>query len=133
MLLIFGMRNRAHQHGPCVAATCPRCHNEVVLAYLVVTRWFTLFFVPLVPIGGRRRLLICPICSWQREVPKSSEHLAVEMIDITKQWQAHQLGDGEYAKRVEAFWSFLGTGSSAAHPSEQSPPSPPAPPAPPGS
>jgi hypothetical protein len=132
MLLIFGMRNRAHQHGQCVAASCPRCHNEVVLTYLVVTRWFTLFFVPLIPIGGRRRMLICPICSWQREVPKGSEHLALEMIDITSQWKAHQLGDAEYAKRVEAFWSFVSSDATAADPSEQSPPSPPAPPAPPG-
>ena len=72
MLLIFGMRSRSHQHGPCVAASCPRCHNEVVLIYLVVTRWFTLFFIPVIP-TSKRRLLVCPICSWNREVPKASE------------------------------------------------------------
>ena len=119
MLLIFGMRNRAHQHGPCVAASCPRCHNEVVLGYLVVTRWFTLFFVPLIPIGAKRRMLICPICSWQREVPKESEHLALEMIGITSQWTAHQLADAEYSQRVAAFWSFVSPNASAAHPSDQ--------------
>lgn len=131
MLLIFGMRNRAHQHGPCVAASCPRCHNEVVLAYLVVTRWFTLFFVPLIPIGGKRRMLICPICSWQREVPKESEHLALEMIDITSQWKAHQLADAEYSQRVDAFWSFVSANAPSA-PGSQAPTSDPAPP-PPGS
>jgi len=131
MLLIFGMRNRAHQHGPCVAASCPRCHNEVVLSYLVVTRWFTLFFVPLIPFG-RRRMLICPICSWQREVPKESEHVVLEMIDITRQWQAHQLADTEYAQRVDAFWSFLGGDVTGSQPSHE-PPTPPAPPAPPTS
>jgi hypothetical protein len=136
MLLIFGMRNRAHQHGACVAASCPRCHNEVVLTYLVVTRWFTLFFVPLIPIGGRHRMLVCPICSWRREVPKESEHLALEMIDITRQWQAHQLADAEYGKRVEAFWSFLSADATGARPSAPHPPNhqsdqPPSPPAPP--
>ena len=30
-IIIFGMRRRAKQHGGCVAASCPRCHNEVVL------------------------------------------------------------------------------------------------------
>jgi hypothetical protein len=125
MLLIFGMRNRAHEHGPCVAATCPRCHNEVVLSYLVVTRWFTLFFVPLIPFG-RRRMLICPICSWQREVPKEAEPLALEMVDITARWKAHELSDDEYARRVEAFWSF--TSRDAAHAPEP-PPSAGAPPA----
>jgi hypothetical protein len=124
MLLIFGMRNRVHEHGACVAATCPRCHNEVVLVYLVVTRWFTLFFLPVIPFG-RRRLLVCPICSWQREVPVKSEPLALEMISITGSWKAGQLDDAEYARRVDAFWSF--TGNNPAHA-----PEPPAAPPPPG-
>ncbi len=105
MLLIFGMRNRVHRHGACVAATCPRCHNEVVLEYAVVTRWFTLFFIPLIPFG-RRRVLVCPICSWQRDVPAKSEPLALEMIGITASWKAQQLDDAEYSRRVDAFWSF---------------------------
>ena len=124
MLLIFGMRNRVHRHGPCVAATCPRCHNEVVLEYAVVTRWFTLFFIPVIPFG-RRRVLVCPICSWQREVPVKSEPLALEMIGITASWKAQQLDDAEYSRRVDAFWSF--TSHDPAHA-----PDPPAPPPPPG-
>ncbi|MDQ1465864.1 MAG: hypothetical protein QOH10_279 [Actinomycetota bacterium] len=126
MLLIFGMRNRVQQHGPCVAASCPRCHNEVVLTYLVVTRWFTLFFVPLIPFG-RRRMLMCPICSWQREVTKEAEPLALEMIEITARWKAHQLADDEYARRVDAFWSFTSGGAHA----PESPGSPVVPPDPP--
>jgi hypothetical protein len=127
-IIIFGMRRRSHQHGPCVAASCPRCHNEVVLIYLVVTRWFSLFFIPVIPIS-RKRMLMCPICSWQREVPKASEHVALEMIDITSQWKAHQLGDAEYGKRVEAFWGFVSNEAPAAAPSDQDTPG--APPAPP--
>ena len=123
MLIIFGMRNRVHQHGPCVAATCPRCHNEVVLAYVIVTRWFTLFFVPVLP-TTKRRLLICPICSWNREVPKQSEHLALEMVGITASWKAHGLDDAEYARRVDAFWSFM---TQSATPAPQVPGAPPAP------
>jgi hypothetical protein len=143
MLLIFGMRSRSHQHGPCVAASCPRCHNEVVLIYLVVTRWFTLFFIPVIP-TSKRRLLVCPICSWNREVPRTSEHVALEMIDITEQWKTKQLGDAEYGQRVEAFWSFLSPDAGTAQPTNQppydqapgsqAPPAPPAsPPAPPAS
>jgi zinc-ribbon family len=144
MLLIFGMRSRSHQHGACVAASCPRCHNEVVLIYLVVTRWFTLFFIPVIP-TSKRRMLMCPICQWNREVPKASEHLAVEMIGITEQWKTKQLGDAEYGQRVEAFWSFISPEAGKTQPSNQPPydqapdspsgPSqtPPAPPAPPPS
>jgi zinc-ribbon family len=138
-IIIFGMRRRAKQHGGCVAASCPRCHNEVVLVYLVVTRYFSLFFIPVIPIS-KKRMLMCPICSWQREIPKSSEHLALEMIGITQQWQGKQLADAEYGRRVDAFWSFLTNEAPAANPSdaggppptsgshEQTPPPPPAPP-----
>jgi hypothetical protein len=130
MLIIFGMRNRVHQHGPCVAASCPRCHNEVVLIYAVITRWFTLFFIPVIPIK-RNRMLICPVCSWRREVPKSSEPLALEMIGITENWKAHQLADDEYSRRVDAFWSFLsapgtGTPTPGAASDQPMPPPPPA-------
>jgi hypothetical protein len=127
MLLIFGMRNRAHEHGPCVAATCPRCHNAVALSYVVVTRWFTLFFIPVIPFG-RRRMLLCPICGWQREVTRQAEPLALEMIGITSQWKAHQLSDDEYARRVDAFWSFTGHDARDASQAPEPPGAPPAPP-----
>jgi hypothetical protein len=135
-IIIFGMRRRAKQHGGCVAASCPRCHNEVVLVYLVVTRYFSLFFIPVIPIS-KKRMLMCPICSWQRDIPKASEHLALEMIGITEQWKSKQLGDAEYGRRVDAFWSFLTNEAPASAsdatdvappPHDQSPPPPPAPP-----
>lgn len=132
-IIIFGVRRRGKQHGPCVAASCPRCHNEVVLVYVVVTTFFALFFIPIIPLS-KKRMLTCPICHWQRDVPKAQEHLALEMIDITQQWKAHQFGDAEYSKRVDAFWSFLTNDAPAAQPgepSDQSGPAPDAPPPPP--
>ena len=122
-IIIFGMRRRAKQHGGCVAASCPRCHNEVVLGYVIVTAYFSLFFIPVIPLS-RKRMLMCPICGWQREIPKSSEHLALEMIGITQQWQGKQLSDAEYGRRVEAFWGFLTNEAPAASPTDPSAPPP---------
>ena len=88
----------------------------------------------MIPIS-KRRLLVCPICNWNREVPKASEHVALEMIGITESWKAHQLADDEYSRRVDAFWSFMsGSGADSATPdgpggASQAPPIPPAPPA----
>lgn len=102
----------------------------MVLTYLVVTRWFTLFFVPLIPFG-RKRLLVCPICGWQRDVSKQAEPLALEMVSITSSWKAHQLADDEYARRVDAFWSFTsadhasGAGTPSDPPRAQEPPAAP--------
>ena len=94
-----------------------------MLEYAVVTRWFTLFFIPVIPFG-RRRVLVCPICSWQREVPAKSEPLALEMIGITASWKAHQLDDAEYSRRVDAFWRLHGARSGSADPNPRPHPPP---------
>lgn len=106
MILLFGFRNRVTDKGAAVAATCPRCHNSVVLHHLHTRRWFTLFFIPVLPLGVSHRLLMCPICRWAREVPASAEPLTAEMSEITRQWQAGAMADDEYGKRVEAYWAF---------------------------
>ena len=106
MIILFGTRGKVHDHGPTIAATCPHCHNSVVLHDVQMRTWFTLFFIPVFPLGRGRRTLMCPICRWTRDVPKSAEPLTSEMGEITKQWQAGALRDDEYGKRVEAYWSF---------------------------
>lgn len=106
MLLLFGFRNKMHDHGATIAATCPRCHNSVVLHDVRNRRWFTLFFIPVLPLGRARRLLTCPICRWGRDVPKDAEALTNEMADITRQWQAGGMNDDAYGQRVDAYWSF---------------------------
>ncbi len=106
MLLLFGFRNKMHDHGATIAATCPRCHNSVVLHDVRFRRWFTLFFIPVLPLGRARRMLMCPICRWGRDVSKDADALTNEMADITRQWQAGGMNDAAYGQRVNAYWSF---------------------------
>ena len=48
MPILFGWgKTTVKDHGECIAATCPRCHNSVLLHHLLITVWFTLFFIPL--------------------------------------------------------------------------------------
>ncbi len=106
MPILFGWgKTTVKDHGECIAASCPRCHNQVILRHLLVTTWFTLFFVPLIPYK-RRRVLVCGICSWARDVPKEQVPLTDEMNTITAQWRSGALNDEEYGHRVEAYWSF---------------------------
>ena len=106
MFIIWGFRNKIQDHGATIAATCPRCHNSVVLNHIQIRRWMSIFFVPLIPLGKARRVLVCPICQWSRNVPKEAADLTDEMATITKQWQGGGLDDGAYNQRVEAYWSF---------------------------
>jgi uncharacterized protein YbaR (Trm112 family) len=42
-------------------ATCPNCHNNVLLHHVTTHATFSLFFIPLVPYD-RKHHLVCPIC-----------------------------------------------------------------------
>ncbi len=106
VIFLFGFRTKISDQGATIAATCPRCHNSVVLHDVHSRRWFTLFFIPVLPLGRARRVLMCPICRWGRDIAKEAEALTSEMADITRQWQAGGLADDAYGQRVDAYWSF---------------------------
>lgn len=124
MPILFGWgKTTVNDHGECIAATCPRCHNSVVLHHIYLTVWFTLFFIPVIPYK-RRRSLVCPICSWSREVPKTAVALTDEMNTITASWRNQALSDAEYEQRVAAYWAFQtdSPGTASATSSEQDQP-----------
>lgn len=123
MPILFGWgKTTVKDHGECIAATCPRCHNSVLLHHLFITVWFTLFFLPVIPYK-RRRALVCPICNWSREVPKTAVAITDEMQDITLRWRQGELADADYEQRVQAYWSFQSTNATAPGDAPPSPPS----------
>ncbi len=78
----------------------------------------TIFFIPLIPLGKARRVLVCPICQWSRDVPNAAADLTEEMGIITKQWQSGGLDDASYNQRVEAYWSFATRNGSSPLPND---------------
>jgi hypothetical protein len=119
MPILFGWgKTTVKDHGECIAATCPRCHNSVVLHHIYLTVWFTLFFLPVIPYK-RRRMLVCPICNWSREVPKTAVALTDEMNSITEQWRSGSITDTEYEQRVATYWAFQTSASPASSEQDQ--------------
>ncbi len=113
-MIIWGWRTKLHDHGATIAATCPRCHNSVVLHHVQIRKWFTLFFITVIPLGKGRRVLMCPVCRWGRDVTKEAIALTEEMATITQQWKSGELDDGGYGQRVEAYWAFASPGGLSA-------------------
>lgn len=63
MFIIFGWNYQTSKnHGPTLPMKCPHCGNEVFLHLLHERRWFTLFFIPVIPYSSRH-FLLCDICS----------------------------------------------------------------------
>jgi len=47
---------------------CPRCGHEADIVGKTVRTWFTLFFLPVIPLGGARRFSQCSQCGAQFSV-----------------------------------------------------------------
>jgi Protein of unknown function (DUF2510) len=69
VILIFGFRNRV----AVLATLTLACRNGHVAAHrmLKITRWFTLFFVPVIPFGRKYRS-VCIQCGLILEMPKAA-------------------------------------------------------------
>lgn len=61
-MIIFGWGGgKPRDRGPAVATRCPACENESVHRYYTATKWFTLFFIPVIPYQTKH-FLVCPRC-----------------------------------------------------------------------
>lgn len=52
---------------------CPRCGPEKRFKLLAVNRWFTLYFIPIIPMGEAGRYLECKTCAGTFD-PKARNH-----------------------------------------------------------
>ena len=77
MILIFGFRNRV----AVLATVSLACRNGHVAPhrFLKVTRWFTLFFLPVIPFS-RKYLSVCIQCGLTLDVPKAAAEEMVSSI-----------------------------------------------------
>ena len=60
MFFLFGMRTKAKSLGQ-VERPCSKCSRGTMHNAIETKRWFTLFFIPVIPLGGSF-LLRCGVC-----------------------------------------------------------------------
>jgi len=70
MFLIFGLGpNKIEQKIDTKPTHCNRCNNETKWLYVKKTSWFSLFFLPVIPIQTRY-YKSCPICREKYRIEK---------------------------------------------------------------
>ena len=78
-ILLFGTRSIVSNDGePPIETRCPSCERQVGLIAKGYRDWFTLFFIPVFPISGRRRFCECPACGAQ--FPGEPDDLRRELV-----------------------------------------------------
>jgi tetratricopeptide (TPR) repeat protein len=88
-IILFGSRAiTSNDSAEPVRTTCPRCNREVDMAARSYRNWFTLFFVPVFPISGRKSFTQCPQCGAQFPVSPDQLRRRVSMNDQQQNQQA---------------------------------------------
>lgn len=75
MLILFGTRTKEKRLCTEGALRCSHCGNVTNWEVIKATDWFTLFFVPVIPMSSRY-YEVCPICHMANPISKAdSEQL----------------------------------------------------------
>jgi hypothetical protein len=60
-MIIFGWRTKVYILGLLQKRLCGNCHNETYWLLKKITKWFTLFFITVLPVENNF-IEVCPIC-----------------------------------------------------------------------
>jgi len=66
MIFIFGSRRNRRNIGQLIHA-CPGCRQNAYFTYVRFSSWFTLFFIPCIPLGSNT-IALCNMCGFQQPV-----------------------------------------------------------------
>jgi hypothetical protein len=82
-VIIFGWGGgKAKDHGPAVPQACASCGREGFLHYFTVTKWFRLYFIPIIPYSTKH-FLACPVCTRGAELTSTAERQRVQALVAT--------------------------------------------------
>src|SRR5262245_32816337 len=123
-VIIFGWGGgRRKDHGAAVPATCPNCGNAVMFRYFSVTKWFSLFFIPLIPYQTRH-LLLCPVCTRGVELNGEKVTRVKQLVESSAAINAGTLSQVDYEREVQSLYGALGQAPPAIAPPPSATPPP---------
>jgi len=123
-VIIFGYRGgKRSDHGPALPLNCPNCHNQTFYRYLTVTNWFTLFFIPLIPVSSKH-YLACPVCTRALQLDKPGRERAAKLVELTALLNAGSIDQTEYLRRVRELGGPTTPAESLPEPGPSLPPPP---------
>jgi hypothetical protein len=103
-VVIFGFgKARTNDLGPAYPTTCPHYINLVSMHYVKRRKWFSLFFVPVVPYTASHRLE-CPVCSRGSELTSEQAKAAKELCASHAALVSGAITTDEYDNRARTFW-----------------------------
>jgi hypothetical protein len=124
-MIIWGWGGGTPKHlGDVAPVVCPNCQNQVFYEHVSSTKWFRLYFIPLIPYSTKH-LLLCPVCTRGAQLSAPQKDQVLRMKAVTSSWKSKLLTDEKYGEAVQGFWpSLFPSTTSSVLPSRQSQPLP---------
>ncbi len=96
MFVLFGFdKEKIKDHGPAIPMVCPRCHNPTHFRLVEVSKWFTLFLIPIFPYEWTYWLK-CDICSHGAELDDERFERAQRVARAFRKWRDAQISEERY-------------------------------------
>jgi len=99
--IIFGWPKRTKSYGPTIPEYCDHCDNESYFSLFKSRRWFSLFFIPFLPLGFAKRYLLCNVCQAGFELDQSEWKRLKEFTSVTKAFHDGNLSEDEYLEAYD--------------------------------
>ena len=103
--IIFGWPKREKFLGTSSPGFCHHCQNEAMFGLVKTRRWFTLFWIPLLPLERADHYLVCDICGAFLELDTDTADAAKEMTEKTEMAADGRMPEEEYYAAVEDFFA----------------------------
>ena len=96
MIIIFGTKNITKNYGVTNKIECPHCHNTEFWHYLKTGLWFTLFWIPIFPLGSSKHFLVCPICNVNIALNGSDREKYRKLAELNQKFTSGKISEEEY-------------------------------------
>ena len=102
-MVIFGWGGgKVKNHGPALSRACPSCGHEGFFHYFTITKWFRLYFIPIIPYSTVH-FLGCPICTAGTELTSGMERQRVHaLVAATAALHSGVLTEEAYMAQIRA-------------------------------
>lgn len=100
MIIIFGTRNLTKNYGVVNEIECHNCHNKKFWSYIKTRLWFTLFWIPVIPLGGAKHYILCPVCNSAIILEGSDREKYEKMAKLNSDFLNGKVSEEEYREQI---------------------------------
>ena len=103
MFFIFGWNNvKTKDYGPSLLLHCGHCDNVEIFHHVKISKWFSLFFVPIFPYESDE-FIICPICSSAYPINERREEYVEKGKKLYLDYEQDKISEKDFISKMNYY------------------------------